>query len=224
MYCLYLGLSSLVRLALTTLLLVYSLSASARQRPLGWSGTARKKCSPVFIAVDIDLFISFFVELYAVRSEQLSQSLTKLLKYMTMVYQFGIQSTLYEASVLGSGAGRGKRPNLEWVMQTMYFFMCPPLFVVLIVAALSICRDKPRIIGRADAGLQLANHHSLTEGLALIFTFLLVLFAFFQYFLSTLSRYFQTDSLDSMQGMAIGGLAASALCLLVFYLRRHSVQ
>lgn len=178
----------------------------------------------MFIVVDADLVVSFFVELYAIKSVQLCQTLDKLLKYVVIVYQFGIQSTLFEAGVLGSGPPRTKRPNLDWVAQTMYFFMCPTLFIILIVAVLSLCREKPHISGRADVGLLMAQHHSLTEGLALLQVFLLVLFVLFQYFLTALARYFEAGSLDAMLGMAIGGLAASLLCILVFALRRRSLQ
>ena len=177
----------------------------------------------MFTIVDTDLMVSFFVEIYTIKSVQLCQTLDKLFKYVVIVYQFGIQCTLFEAGVLGSGP-RTKRPSLEWVAQTLYFFMCPTLFIILIIAVLSLCREKPLILGRADAGLLMARHHSLSEGLALLQAFLLVLFIFFQYFLTALSRYFETGSLDAMQGMAIGGLAASVLCLLVFGLRRRSLQ
>lgn len=178
----------------------------------------------MFIAIDADLVVSFFIELYAIKSVYLCQTLNKLFKYVVIVYHFGVQGVLFETGVLGSASSLNPRPNFEWVTQTLYFFMCPTLFIVLIVAVLSLCREKPRTAGRADAGLVLAQHHSLTEGLALVFVFLLVGFVFFVYFLNALSRFYEDGSHSAMQGMAISGLAVSLLCILTFALRRKSLQ
>jgi hypothetical protein len=178
----------------------------------------------VFIAVDAEQVVSFFVVLYAVKSVHLSQSLDKLLRYVALVFQFGLQGVLLEAGVLGGGAERSRQPSLEWIAQTLYFFMCPLLFIVLIVAVLSLCREAPRLAGRSDGGLLMDSHRALTEGLALLFCMLVGLFACLQVFLATLARHFASGKRESVCGAAIGGLAASLLGLVALFLRRRSLQ
>jgi len=177
----------------------------------------------VFVAVDLDQLVSFLVELYEVKTTYLCQSLDKMLKYVAVVFQFGIQSTVFETGVLASGTG-SRKPSLDWIKQMIIFFMCPMLFVFLITTVLTFCRPKPAIEGRTDGCQVLARHRPLSEGMVLVLGYLTTLFIFMQYFLSALSSYLETGSLEPMKNMALTGLAVSGVCLLVFYLRRHSFK
>lgn len=156
----------------------------------------------------------------------LNLTFVKLFTYCSFVYHLSFQSILVEFGVITQVWVSEQSPDVLWIAQMIYFFICPVLFILFVISLMTFCREKPQGArpGQALDAIIIRKYAAVTEGFLLVFLFLAVWFSVFQYFIYGLVGLKQTGSKSMLRSVSIVGMTTSLTCLLLCVCRKQVIQ
>ena len=102
----------------------------------------------------------------------------KVFNFLKLLYNFGIQVTFFEIYNKGLyGRMDAKSRPFLWIIQTLYFFMCPIFLIILIVSLMSCCSSESARIRPAGSPATPKDYKAMKPSIAYLYLLNLSVFA-----------------------------------------------
>ncbi len=175
-----------------------------------------------WIAYDAFITLSFIHQTYCTSKVYQQDTYVKLYKLIRLFYALAIQSVYFEISSKGLYDRENKETKpLLWIIQTMYFFMCPTIFIIAVISILSCYKldDKPITI--SNSTLTLTRKRALTSIKACVsymFVFNLTIFTMVQLVLYIANNESIDNEHFNIENVAIAFIVIYAVMLVIIAL------